>query len=257
MADSKEATKIVKEERTSSKQKNDAGLAEHDIFVVYDEARPDEEDSGFKDGHDVTNATDTTILNMYERAISSVHENELESDSCSHHGNNSRQKRLSPKKWVVGGRCLAPYSEDNMWYPAVIEKLHWKSGECEVIYEGYGDVAIVRISDLARVEDGGGGNGDMSSSSNDGNGYLSRTNVTTERPRISEKFVEKGLHALPVVAPPPPPSFLNRRLVTAEGEDVEANMLVSWYMCGYHTGYRQAVRDLSRRTADANNDASG
>uniref|UniRef100_A0A0M3HMG2 Ovule protein n=1 Tax=Ascaris lumbricoides TaxID=6252 RepID=A0A0M3HMG2_ASCLU len=45
----------------------------HDIFVVYDETRPDEEDSGFKDGHDVSNAIDTTILNMYERAISSVH----------------------------------------------------------------------------------------------------------------------------------------------------------------------------------------
>lgn len=42
-----------------------------------------------------------------------------------------------------------------------------------------------------RIDDGGGGNGDMSSSSNDGYGDPNKASMTTERPRISEKFFEK------------------------------------------------------------------
>lgn len=45
---------------------------------------------------------------------------------------------------------------------------------------------------------------------------------------------------IPSMLPPPPDIF---KTVTNEKE-ITSNMMLSWYMSGYHTGYFQAMRDF-------------
>ncbi|VDM49714.1 unnamed protein product [Toxocara canis] len=228
MNEQKKSDAAFEEEEACSKQTEDAELADQDVFAVDDDIREDDEGSRFNDSSGV----DTTMLDMYSRAVSSVY-------------------------WSVGNRCLAPFYEDNMWYPAMIQKLHWKSGECEVLYEGYGNVATVSITDLAAINEDTRAEGNTcatqlsSSNSADTDCPNGEDNRRTERSRKCEEFLQQGLHALPSMAPPPPPSFLNRA-AAMDGEDVEANMLISWYMCGYHTGYRQFDKNIEFSTVSTN-----
>ncbi|VDN44889.1 unnamed protein product [Gongylonema pulchrum] len=53
-------------------------------------------------------------------------------------------------QWRVGDRCLAPYYDDQLWYPAVIKRLDFASGKCEVLYDVYNELASVNISDLTK-----------------------------------------------------------------------------------------------------------
>ncbi|KHN87684.1 Survival of motor neuron protein [Toxocara canis] len=316
MNEQKKSDAAFEEEEACSKQTEDAELADQDVFAVDDDIREDDEGSRFNDSSGV----DTTMLDMYSRAVSSAYwsvgnrclapfyednmwypamiqklhwksgecevlyegygnvatvsitdlaaineDTRAEGNTCATqlsssnsadsdcpNGEDNRRTERSRKceeflqQWSVGNRCLAPFYEDNMWYPAMIQKLHWKSGECEVLYEGYGNVATVSITDLAAINEDTRAEGNTcatqlsSSNSADSDCPNGEDNRRTERSRKCEEFLQQGLHALPSMAPPPPPSFLNRA-AAMDGEDVEANMLISWYMCGYHTGYRQCT----------------
>lgn len=45
---------------------------------------------------------------------------------------------------------MAPYYDDQLWYPAVITKLHLDDGKCEVLYDVYDEIACVDIADLTK-----------------------------------------------------------------------------------------------------------
>ena len=55
--------------------------------------------------------------------------------------------------------------------------------------------------------------------------------------------------ALPQNAPqlfsPPPPAFLNPSDALGKDEQL-SSMLMSWYMCGYHTGYYAALKQVNK-----------
>lgn len=44
---------------------------------------------------------------------------------------------------------------------------------------------------------------------------------------------------MPTSVPPPPPMFSG--IPPPNDEEAFSNMLLSWYMCGYHTGYCQVI----------------
>jgi len=51
----------------------------------------------------------------------------------------------------------------------------------------------------------------------------------------------------PDLIPPPPPALFGKAVVANNEKEALTNMLMSWYMTGYHTGYFQAMRDMKEK----------
>lgn len=45
---------------------------------------------------------------------------------------------------------MAPYYNDQLWYPAVVKKLDLDDGKCDVLYDVYDELARVSIADLTK-----------------------------------------------------------------------------------------------------------
>uniref|UniRef100_A0A0N5AP57 Tudor domain-containing protein n=1 Tax=Syphacia muris TaxID=451379 RepID=A0A0N5AP57_9BILA len=120
-----------------------------------------------------------------------------------------RKKTFLPG-WCVGDLCLAPYYEEDLWYPAVIKEISYLNKTCTVLYDEYNETSTVQISDLEP--------------------YV--INIFY--------FAFQSAWNMPKLVPPPPPMFSN--IPMPSGEESVSNMLLSWYMCGYHTGYYQVIK---------------
>ncbi|XP_066551742.1 uncharacterized protein LOC136718034 isoform X2 [Amia ocellicauda] len=171
-------------------------------------------------------------------------------------------------EWQVGSRCRAVWSEDGLIYPAVI--LSVTGHHCQVEFEGYGNKEELELSALLPLETcKQGAHEDEGNRSNPEPVNIKDKKMTSRREGQEDSCSGKSrsppftffppmppgydcsgafLHLPP---PPPPPAFLSscgRSDSPAEDEDLGglSSMLLSWYLCGYHTGCYMALQQARK-----------
>uniref|UniRef100_A0A915PSJ5 Tudor domain-containing protein n=1 Tax=Setaria digitata TaxID=48799 RepID=A0A915PSJ5_9BILA len=91
---------------------------------------------------------DSALIKMYDEMINRTYDSLGEQCTSA-----MKKKKLhkSPKiEWHVGDHCMAPFYDDQLWYPAVVKKLDLDDGKCEVLYDVYDELALVDIADLTK-----------------------------------------------------------------------------------------------------------
>uniref|UniRef100_A0A915EK61 Tudor domain-containing protein n=1 Tax=Ditylenchus dipsaci TaxID=166011 RepID=A0A915EK61_9BILA len=116
------------------------------------------------------------------------------------------------RSWKVGELCMAPFAEDGKYYPAKISKLLDKNKTCEVVYTEYDTKAIVKLADLLSEDDVE---------------YAAEDAATSDNAQTQQVVEASSSSSGPQQIFP----------IAQAGNDKEAltNMLMSWYMSGYHT----------------------
>ncbi|XP_064597525.1 survival of motor neuron-related-splicing factor 30-like [Liolophura sinensis] len=61
-------------------------------------------------------------------------------------------------EWTVGDECLALWSSDGGYYPAVVEEI-LENGACTVTFQSYGNTDLTQIHLLRKIEEKSDGNG--------------------------------------------------------------------------------------------------
>uniref|UniRef100_A0A4W5N5W6 Tudor domain-containing protein n=1 Tax=Hucho hucho TaxID=62062 RepID=A0A4W5N5W6_9TELE len=178
--------------------------------------------------------------------------------------------KANSKVWMLGSRCRAVYSEDGLVYPAV---LVWMRGErCRVKFEGYGNEEELELSTLLSPDDLGGHCGRAAAKGkcyNLGNEQGDKKKPSCRKEEPNGRSREPNDHPFPFFPPVPPPNgsldFLSllpppppppcvwppRAGLVDAGEGLDSavtdlsSMLLSWYLCGYHTGCYMAMQQTA------------
>lgn len=181
-----------------------------------------------------------------------------------------RGRAKKGRKWKVGDRCRARFSDDQCLYEAEILSVDDSSGTCFVRYTGYGNEEEHNIKDLQRVhrhkekhadtenETDSGVDGRSGRSSQPNSHSASRPHMMPPGwggPAPSAAYPGHMFSGMP--PPPPPPSFFSMpgipfmpppppppafEEMSHENSEALCSMLMSWYMSGYHTGYYQGLQ---------------
>uniref|UniRef100_A0A8C7IL03 Survival motor neuron protein-like n=1 Tax=Oncorhynchus kisutch TaxID=8019 RepID=A0A8C7IL03_ONCKI len=180
------------------------------------------------------------------------------------------QPRKEKRVWMLGSRCRAVYSEDGLVYPAV---LVWMRGErCRVKFEGYGNEEELELSTLLSPDDLGRHCGRATAKGkgfNLGNEQGNKKKPSSRKEEPNGRSREPNDHPFPFFPPVPPPNgsldFLSllpppppppcvwppRAGLVDAGDGLGSSitdlssMLLSWYLCGYHTGCYMAMQQTA------------
>ncbi|XP_029551621.1 survival motor neuron protein 1 isoform X2 [Salmo trutta] len=178
--------------------------------------------------------------------------------------------KANSKVWMLGSRCRAVYSEDGLVYPAV---LVWMRGErCRVKFEGYGNEEELELSSLLLPDDLGRHCGRATAKGkgyNLGNEQGDKKKPSSQKEEPNGRIREPNDHPFPFFPPVPPPNgsldFLSllpppppppcvwppRAGLVDAGDGLDSavtdlsSMLLSWYLCGYHTGCYMAMQQTA------------
>lgn len=216
---------------------------------------------------------DTALIRAYDKAISSV-QRKLNIASNSNSNNATKKNNRVRKQggiWKVGDPCQARFSEDGYFYEATIGAVDYSRGRCFVKYAHYGNEEEVNLSDVLSAT-ASLGEPDLSEFENSTVSSVGRLSVSEsggfkgDKGCVKKKKKRHGTHT-PAPAPSFPRSeFLPRaslphrspapasapgirmpplppHLKTNSDDPALNSMLMSWYMCGYHSGYYQGVTD--------------
>ncbi|XP_037553732.1 survival motor neuron protein-like [Nematolebias whitei] len=145
--------------------------------------------------------------------------------------------------WKPGAPCRAVYSEDGLVYPAVV--LWVKGQRCRVRYNIYNNEDELDVDDLLRPEELRGPIGAATNTKvkiRPG----SQNQVKQEQLEQRDEQTNDDVPPFPHMSsggpssffPPPPPTwaFCGRDASISLDLDSITNMLMQWYMCGFHTG---------------------
>lgn len=123
----------------------------------------------------------------------------------------------TPREWKPGSRCRAVYSVDGLVYPAVVL---WVRGQhCKVRFDDYNNEEEVHVSSLLAINE------------------LNGPGQTVKDP-------------MTFIPPPPPPLWACGEKEVSTSLDPTWNMLMLWYMCGFHTGSYLAQQQLKSSFRD-------
>ncbi|XP_039984074.1 survival motor neuron protein-like isoform X4 [Xiphias gladius] len=155
------------------------------------------------------------------------------------------RQRKNSLDWNPGSRCRAVYSEDGLVYPAVV--LWVKGQRCRVRFDDYNNEEEQDVSSLLNPDELHG----PSRAANKGSSWRSSStssNFDRRRGRREENQGERGVERRsawrdaqqnfswdPLSFIPPPPPLWSSSGGSA-GVDDTSNLLMLWYMCGFHTG---------------------
>lgn len=175
----------------------------------------------------------------------------------------SSHKSSSAKaKWNVNDHCRAVYREDGQEYEATITEILIANQSCLVKYAGYGNIEAQRLQDLKASQ----GERVRQAQCQQAKSEQQLTEESEEREKIggeetqqSDNMVkekssiqhtkEANRSQMPqmVFDCPHIPMPLKYLPKPSENEDVDemlSSMLMSWFMCGYHTGrYVEAKKE--------------
>jgi survival motor neuron protein len=170
---------------------------------------------------------DSELIKMYDNSVKGIY--------------STNKKTIADEKtrqWKVGDACMAPFGE--LWYQAKVLSVQAKEKTATVHFLDYGDEddatvelnqlfaeSEVQFQDEEETEDI-----EMSAS---------------EQASVSKSAPPQFSMPIPKMIPPPP-SLLQP--LTNEKE-ITNNLMISWYMSGYHTGYFQAMRDFQQKASQS------
>ncbi|KAM3720564.1 Survival motor neuron protein [Dirofilaria immitis] len=192
---------------------------------------------------------DSALIRMYDEMINKTYDSLGEQYITT--GRRKKKHRKGPRiKWYVGDRCMAPYYDDELWYPAVVREISLREGTCLVLYDVYDEQAWVDIADLMPIEndDEGTSNGNTTQETiamKQQEWRINHTQTATDCFNHMQSSSTNQHTSIPSMVPPPPMAFNN--LPAPDNDEALASMLMSWYMTGYHTGYYQALQDKKKK----------
>ncbi|XP_072244744.1 uncharacterized protein [Leuresthes tenuis] len=172
------------------------------------------------------------------------------------------------QEWRPGSRCRAVYSEDGLVYPAVV--LWVKGHRCCVRYDGYNNEEEHDISSLLNPDELHGPSRTTTSKVKKRAGSQSKEEKEADKsgnqPR--DEAEKPTNHSFPLfppfpppqtgtgdpmsfLPPPPPPVWISCGKESGRSPDVSTitNMLMQWYICGFHTG-SYMTQQLFKSTLD-------
>ncbi|XP_053709570.1 survival motor neuron protein-like isoform X8 [Synchiropus splendidus] len=142
------------------------------------------------------------------------------------------------REWKAGSPCRAVFSEDGLVYPAVVM---WVEGQrCRVRYDVYNNEEEVDIGSLLQPDELPGSNRAVK-------GPIFRS-TDWRRKRREENQSGGGERSSPVepLTFTPPPPFGGKD----PDSDTASNMMMMWYMCGFHTGTFMAQQRYKSSCSD-------
>ncbi|XP_045216866.2 survival of motor neuron protein-like [Mercenaria mercenaria] len=256
-------------------------MADEDGEVLFQRGKEDENEDIWDD---------TALIKAYDEAVSvmkmkaaeqnglSVTDEDVLATPKSRKQNRKRGRSKKTRKWKVGDRCRARFSEDQCLYEAEIISIDDAAGTCYVRYADYGNEEEQMLKDLLRVrkakhkqvqesenESDSGMDWRSARSSHTASHSTSLPSMAPPRqPGTSEHMPQPqfpgpmfpGMMGMPPPPPPPghfdsapripfmpppplPPQFSD---LTEESNEALCSMLMAWYMSGYHTGYYQGLQ---------------
>uniref|UniRef100_A0A7E4URA8 Tudor domain-containing protein n=1 Tax=Panagrellus redivivus TaxID=6233 RepID=A0A7E4URA8_PANRE len=179
---------------------------------------------------------DSELIKMYDEGVKGV--NIASSDRSSSKTASGR------RKWRVGEVCMAPWEEQ--WYPAKIIRIIPKERTAVVQFEGFedeGDISV-DLKDLFGPDE---------VEYQDEQPEVEQSQDIADEPAALSATVAVEVASsikmetapVPTILPPPPELFATM----TDDKEITNNMMLSWYMSGYHTGYYQAMKDLKAQAA--------
>lgn len=153
--------------------------------------------------------------------------------------------------WKPNDHCRAVWSEDGIEYEAVVCSINESNRSCLVRYIGYDNVEVHKLSSLRPSL----GQKSRRKQAKDARSSESASNQLTSDSKVTEALSDpiaqstnaeiddhKIFESCPFV--PPPPTQLLAALKVEEVDEMLSAMMMSWYMCGFHTGrYIEAQRN--------------
>ncbi|KAI1709065.1 survival motor neuron protein (SMN) domain-containing protein [Ditylenchus destructor] len=159
---------------------------------------------------------DSALIEMYEQTRSLTHKSHAApSQSTASSG-------ATEYSWKVGDYCMAPYEEDGKYYPSKVVKI--MNNKCEVIYTDYDTKATVKLIDLLRCCP------------------KRKWNEHILQHKFQLPAKQKDNFGMPEICPPPPPHLFSQIAQADTDKEALTNMLMAWYMNGYHTGYYKGMQ---------------
>ncbi|XP_034063041.1 survival motor neuron protein-like isoform X2 [Gymnodraco acuticeps] len=163
--------------------------------------------------------------------------------------------------WKPGSRCRAVYSEDSMFYPAVVL---WVKGErCCVRFDGYENEEEQEVSALLSLGALHGNSMGAAAKLKEkaSNNHQSKVEKESEEKQNDETQTPPNMFSFfPPFAPPPPGSWDSVSFIppppplwtfgSSAGTDASSSMLMLWYMCGFHTGSYMAQQAFNSNSTD-------
>uniref|UniRef100_A0A915LPZ4 Tudor domain-containing protein n=1 Tax=Meloidogyne javanica TaxID=6303 RepID=A0A915LPZ4_MELJA len=168
---------------------------------------------------------DTELIKMYEKSTAKTYE-KLQNNF--NNKNNTSKNSGTKIKWKIGDHCMAPYEDDGRWYPAKIESINIAKVNCLVTFDGYNTKATVKLDSLMTEEDVEWVSDEVDQEENARKKSDDKT-TDLEPPSTTKNNQKTNKANIGSIFP-----------VSAAGTDREAltNALMSWYMAGYHTGWK-------------------
>ncbi|KAI6202672.1 Tudor domain-containing protein [Aphelenchoides fujianensis] len=152
------------------------------------------------------------------------------------------------EQWAQGQSCFAPYAEDGRWYPAIIVKMC--SPKCRVVFTDYGDEEhevqleeLLSESDVVNpAEEAGTASADTSMEFGNADEPAASSSSTDRIKRSPTKSARRGPVPPPAFCPPPPEVFAQLAPNGVDEKTSLTNMLMSWYMAGWHSGFHEGQK---------------
>jgi len=98
---------------------------------------------------------DTALIEAYDRAVQKLKDEIIDDEKPASHSQvhvKKKQERFDRPDWTIGDRCLAIYSEDELYYPAVILNLMPENQTALVEFDFYKNKEEIFLQDLLPEE---------------------------------------------------------------------------------------------------------
>jgi len=215
---------------------------EEAVSLAYDSVRANLQSNGEYSAEELTkHGLDTRKSRERNDSVDNSSANEAANTSASR-----KKSKSTKKKWQVGDRCLARYTEDGNLYEAEIIAIDRSHNRCSVRYTEYGNEEDVNLGVLDRLPESSMDEEESNASDRDEDGNFGDVSDEATQSQAAFEYGQVGFNTVPLLPPPMPPHLLRQHDGVPQEDEAMASMLMSWYTSGYHTGYYQAVRDMKK-----------
>jgi len=218
---------------------------EQAVSLAYDTVRASMQSNGEYSAEELTkHGVDTSKSRERNDSVAGNSSVDL-NESGNKKSKGRRKSKSEKKKWQVGDRCLARYSEDGQMYEAEIIAIDRVRNSCSVRYVEYENEEDVNLGVLEKVPETSMDEEGSATSDREEDDFADESEEASQS-QMAFGHAQIGFNTVPLMPPPVPPHLLRQHGGVPQEDEAMAAMLMSWYTSGYHTGYYQAMRDMKR-----------